>query len=48
MNTRRNGFAVTVEMMQFEGCKIARKRGISDSKFKVSCGWMGEAFYGQT
>jgi hypothetical protein len=40
MNTRKNGFAVSMEMLQFEGCKLARKHNISVSEFKVSYGWV--------
>jgi hypothetical protein len=40
MNTRKNEFAASMEMLQFEGCRLARKYNISVSKFKVSYGWV--------
>jgi hypothetical protein len=40
MNMRKNEFAVPMEMLQFEGCRLARKPDISVSKFKVSYGWV--------
>jgi hypothetical protein len=40
INTWKNGFAISMEMLQFEGCRLARKHNISISKFKVSCGWV--------
>jgi hypothetical protein len=46
MNTRKNRFAVSMEMLQFEGCRIASKHNISVTEFSQL--WMGEAFYGQT
>jgi hypothetical protein len=38
--TQKNGFAALMEMLQFEGCRLARKPNISVSKFKVSYGWV--------
>jgi hypothetical protein len=40
MNTRKNAFAVSMEILQFEGCRLARKHNISVSGFKVSYGWV--------
>jgi hypothetical protein len=40
MNTRENGFAISMEVLQFEGCRLARKHNISISEFKVSYGWV--------
>jgi hypothetical protein len=40
MNTWKNGFAISMEMLQFEGCRLTRKHNISISKFKVSYGWV--------
>jgi hypothetical protein len=40
MNTWKNGFAVSMEMLQFEGCRLARKHNIFISEFKVSYGWV--------
>jgi hypothetical protein len=40
MNMRKNGFAVSMEMLQFEGCRLARKHNISISQFKVGYGWV--------
>jgi hypothetical protein len=36
---RKNGFAVSMEMLQFECSRLARKLYISVSEFKVSYGW---------
>lgn len=41
-NTQKNEFAVSIEMLSFEGFRLARN-SISVSGFKVS-----EALYGQT
>jgi hypothetical protein len=40
MNMQKNGFAVLMEMLQFEGCRLARKHNISISEFKVTYGWV--------
>jgi hypothetical protein len=40
MNMQKNGFVVLMEMLQFTGCRLARKHNISVSKFKVSHGWV--------
>jgi hypothetical protein len=40
MNTRKNRSAVSMEMLQFEGCRLARKHNISISEFKVSYAWV--------
>jgi hypothetical protein len=33
MNTRKNGFAVSMEMLQFEGCRLSRKQNVSVIEF---------------
>lgn len=38
--TRKNGFAVTTEMLLFEASKIARQRNIPANEFKASYGWL--------
>jgi hypothetical protein len=40
MNMRKNGFSVSMEMLQFKGCRLARKPSIFVSKFEVSYGWV--------
>jgi hypothetical protein len=40
MNTRKNDFAVSMEMLQFEGSTLARKHNISVTEFRVSYGWL--------
>jgi hypothetical protein len=37
---QKNGFALSMEMLQFEGYRLARKHNISVSEFKVSYGWV--------
>jgi hypothetical protein len=48
MNTQKSGFAVLMEMLQFKGCWLARKRLYLFEGLKLSWLWVGEAFYGQT
>jgi hypothetical protein len=36
----QNEFAVSLQMLQFEGCRLARKHNVSISEFKVSYGWV--------
>ena len=38
-NTRADGFSVSVEMIQFEGLKIADRMEIPRNEFKGSYGW---------
>jgi hypothetical protein len=38
MNTKKNRFSESMDMLQFKGCRLARKHNISISKFKVSYG----------
>jgi hypothetical protein len=40
MNTRKNEFAVSMEMQQFDGCRLARKYNISVSECEVGYGWV--------
>jgi hypothetical protein len=40
VNTRKNGSVVSMEMLQFKGCRLARKHNISVSEFKVGYGWV--------
>jgi hypothetical protein len=40
MNTWKNRFAVSMEVLQFEGCRLATKHSISVSEFKVCFGWV--------
>jgi hypothetical protein len=35
MNTWKNGFAVSMEMLQFKGSRLARNHNISDGEFEV-------------
>jgi hypothetical protein len=39
-----NGFAALVEMLQFEGCRLARKHNITISEFKGRNGWLRSYF----
>lgn len=43
-NTRADGFSVSVEMIQFEGLKIADRMKIPRNEFKGSYGWARLAF----
>jgi hypothetical protein len=40
INMRKNGFTASMEMLQFKGCRLARKHNIFISEFRVSCGWV--------
>jgi hypothetical protein len=42
----KNGFAVSMEILQFEGCRLGRKLYTSVNEFKNQL-WMSEASYGQ-
>jgi hypothetical protein len=40
MNNKKNGFAVSMEVLQFKDCRLPRNQDISVSKFRVIYGWM--------
>jgi hypothetical protein len=40
MNTWKNISVVSMNMLQFEGCRLATKHNITICKFKVSYGWV--------
>jgi hypothetical protein len=38
MNTQKNGFAVSMEILQYKGCRLAKKHNTSISEIKVIYG----------